>query len=81
MPFFQIRDRLMYCVILNKSEFARNRKNASLFYNPEKSVDVKLDSFKHAGLFKPLLKFFCDGGGCMQQEQPPSLFSLKLFQY
>lgn len=63
MPIFEIRARLMYCIILSKSEVARNRKNASLFYNPEKSVHVKLDSLKHAGLFKPLLKFLCDGGG------------------
>lgn len=71
----------MYHIILRKSEVARNRKNASLFGNPEKSVHVKLDSLKHAGPFKPLLKFHCDGEDACSKINFSLILSLKLFQH
>lgn len=81
MPIFLIRTKLMYCIIFSKSEVARDRKNASLFYNAEKSVHVKLDSLKHTGLFKPLLEFLHEGGGSCSTINLPSLLSAELFQY
>lgn len=42
---------------------------------------MKLDSCNHAGLFKALLKFLCDGQGCTQQDHSSLTTFSKTFQY